>query len=78
MHDYCNTDKDSRIVSKRWVLKNLKKNETIVSLYIEVELYQEVKDEWLVSEVTSEEKITEEYHNVQFVPTEGNHITLSL
>ena len=35
------------------------------------------KDEWLVSELTLEEKMSEEYDYVQFVPTEGNHITLS-
>ena len=37
-----------------------------------MELYHEVKDEWLVSELTSEKKISEEYHYVQLVPTEGN------
>ena len=35
------------------------------------------EDEWLVSELSSEEKMSEECHYVQFVPTEGNHITLS-
>ena len=44
-----------------------------------MELYQE-KDEWLVSELTAEEKISDEYDydDVIFVPIEGNHITLSL
>ena len=39
-----------------------------------MELYQEVKDEWLVSELTSEEKMFEEYDYdyIKFVPTEGN------
>ena len=54
-----------------------------------MELYQDVKDceleselpdkkdEWWVSELTSEEKMSEEYHYVQFVRTEGNYTTLS-
>ena len=39
------------------------------------------EDEWLVSELSSElsseEKMSEDCHYVQFVPTEGNYITLS-
>ena len=64
----------------------------ILLLFIEEELYQEIseknklkieltekKDEWVVSELTSEEKNSKAV-DIQFdlsVPTEGVHITLS-
>ena len=63
-----------------------------ILLFIEEELYQEMseknklkgertekKDEWLISELTSEEKTSKDV-GIQFdlpVPTEGEHIILS-
>ena len=48
-----------------------------MALYQEMkysELKNDIKDE---SELTSEEKITEDYDYVQFVPTQGNNIRLN-
>ena len=58
------------IHAKEMQIKSMK-IESLSSVFLDKE------DEWLVSELTPEEKMSEECHYVQFVRTEGNYITLS-